>query len=92
MALGWKTIGDKKYYFSKDTRANYYGMRFTGIRLIDGKKYYFGNDGVMQTGLIHYNGFTYYFTNDGSALVNTTKTINDKKYKFDKNGHGTIIK
>ena len=91
MALGWKTIGGKKYYFSKDTRTNYYGMRFTGIRLIDGKKYYFGNDGVMQTGLIHYNGFTYYFTKDGSALVNTTKTINGKKYKFDKKGHGTIV-
>lgn len=43
-----------------------------GWKLIDGKWYYFGEDGYMKTGWIKYDGKSYYLNSDGSMARDTT--------------------
>ncbi|BCZ46276.1 hypothetical protein psyc5s11_23430 [Clostridium gelidum] len=43
-----------------------------GWRLIDGKWYYFEQDGYMKTGWIKYDGRLYYLNTDGSMAHDTT--------------------
>jgi hypothetical protein len=43
-----------------------------GWKLIDGKWYYFGQDGYMKTGWIKYNDRWYYLNLDGSMAHDTT--------------------
>lgn len=41
----------------------------TGWRKIDGKQYYFHEDGVMATGWITIDGKSYYLNEDGSLNI-----------------------
>lgn len=43
-----------------------------GWKEIDGKCYYFGQDGYMKTGWIKYDGKSYYLNSDGSMAHDTT--------------------
>lgn len=43
---GWRTEKDKTYYYSPETH-----QKLTGIQSVDGKLYYFDEDGVMQEGM-----------------------------------------
>ena len=45
----------------------------TGWLDLDGKRYYFNNDGVMQTGDVEIDGQTYHFNADG-VLEGTTES------------------
>lgn len=71
---GWKTSGDKKYYYES-------GKLVTGWKNIDGLRYLFNNDGTMHTGWYYgkYNGDSgyvhnarYYFNIDGSLAKEGT--------------------
>ena len=74
VAGGWKTVGDKKYYYES-------GKMVTGWKTIDGATYVFNSDGSMHTGWYFgkYNGDSgyshdarYYFNSDGSLAKEGT--------------------
>ena len=53
---------------------------------INGKWYYFNANGYMVTGWKQISGKWYFFLSNGHMVSNTSKVINGKTYKFDKNG------
>lgn len=57
---------------------------------IGGRKYYFGKDGVMATGLQTINGSQYYFAKSGAMAVNTSFTVG--KYMYTVNSKGVVTK
>ena len=63
--LGWVTDNNETRYY--DTENHF----VTGMNTIEGKKYYFNNDGVLQRGILKI-GKAYYFA-DGKGLIRTTK-------------------
>ena len=63
---GWKTFYGDKYYFGP--------YRYTGLRTINGKQYFFGNDGKMRTGWQIINGEKYYFDDDGTMIESADMT------------------
>ncbi len=56
LAGGWKTIGEKVYYFTKS------GYRYEGWLTLKGKKYFMSRLGVRQTGWQMIDGKFYYFS------------------------------
>ena len=62
------------------------GVMITGIRIVDGKRYYFNDDGSMHTGWKKISSNYYYFQADGSAAVSTKLTIGGVEYTFDQYG------
>lgn len=64
LALGWKSINGKKYYFSKT-----YGYALTGWRKIGGKRYYLSKThGYVLTGK-HKIGGKYYTFDKSGVLI-----------------------
>lgn len=64
--------------------------RTAGLQKVDGKYYYFGEDGTALTGWIEIDGNMYYFAPDsGQAYTNTTEVINDVEYVFSSEGVAT---
>lgn len=63
--LGWVTDnGQTRYYDVEDHFV-------TGMNTIDGKKYYFNNDGVLQSGILKIEKAYYYA--DGKGAIRTAK-------------------
>jgi glucan-binding YG repeat protein len=91
---GWQTLPINNtsttkaiYYF--EPSANWRPIMYTGLKTINGKKYYFGKTyGKLTYGWQQIDGKWYYFdkANKGAAVVNTSKKIGNKTYKFNKNG------
>ena len=75
------------YYFGADGKALVFDQ------IIDGKHYYFDEQGKQVKGqfILDYNGNRYFDDNTGELLTNTIRTINGKTYSFDKNGKSTEI-
>ena len=75
------------YYFGADGKALVFDQ------IIDGKHYYFDEQGKQVKGefIFDYNGKRYFDDNTGELLTNTIRTINGKTYSFDKNGKSTEI-
>lgn len=63
--LGWVTDNNETRYY--DTENHF----VTGINTIEGKKYYFNNDGVLQRGILKI-GKAYYYA-DGKGVIRTAK-------------------
>lgn len=63
--LGWVTDNNETRYY--DTENHF----VTGMNTIEGKKYYFNNDGVLQRGILKI-GKAYYFA-DGKGAIRTAK-------------------
>ncbi|MBQ9228341.1 MAG: hypothetical protein IJ168_05855 [Eubacterium sp.] len=76
--IGWQNINGKWFYYPPEANGDTIAIDFWAI---DGKYYYFGDDGVMRTGWQTVNGNTYYFSKDGSALRWSQK-IGNKYYYF----------
>ena len=57
-----------------------------GLQEIDGKKYYFGSDGKMQTGFQEIEGETYFFSRLGGAMRTGMFAIDGPTYYFDETG------
>ena len=83
MAIGWKQIAGKWYYFNGS------GAMLTGWAKIGGSWYYFASNGVMQTGWLKYDGYWYYLDSNGAMLQNTSRQISGKNYTFDASGKCT---
>lgn len=63
--LGWVTDNNETRYY--DTENHF----VTGMNTIEGKKYYFNNDGVLQRGILKI-GKAYYYA-DGKGVIRTAK-------------------
>lgn len=63
--LGWVSDNNETRYY--DTENHF----VTGINTIEGKKYYFNNDGVLQRGILKI-GKAYYYA-DGKGVIRTAK-------------------
>lgn len=63
--LGWVTDNNETRYY--DTENHF----VTGMNTIEGKKYYFNNDGVLQSGILKI-GKAYYYA-DGKGVIRTAK-------------------
>jgi len=64
MKTGWFRDGQYWYYLEPEGSAK--GMRISGWRDINGKRYYFNTAGVMVTGWFEIDGKWYYFYPEGS--------------------------
>ena len=87
---GWQTLPINN---TSTTTAKFYfdasGKMYTGLKTISGKKYFFGNTyGKLTYGWQKISSKWYYFdkNNSGAAVVNTSKKIGNKTYKFNKDG------
>ncbi len=78
---GWIDEGGQRFYGDED----HVGRLSVGWRSIDGKWYYFYDNGAMATGWLEYNGNTYYLYEDGSMAEGTAK-IDGIIYSFDESG------
>ena len=77
----WKTKWGSKYYIYSD------GTRATGLTVIDGKTYYFKENGhMLHQSFITLDGETYYFGKDG-AMITGFMTQWCTTYYFDEEGH-----
>ncbi|MGG3529073.1 ribonuclease domain-containing protein [Bacillus pseudomycoides] len=56
---GWVQEEGKWTYYRKD------GQRVTDLQTIDGKRYYFDSNGIMQIGWLNKDGSKYYFNSSG---------------------------
>lgn len=76
---GWEINDDhtRCYYVS--------GERVTGMRTIDGQRYYFSNDGTMQTGMQTVGGERYCFASDGTMQTGF-QDVGSERYYFADNG------
>ncbi|MDE6312848.1 MAG: cell wall hydrolase [Lachnospiraceae bacterium] len=71
------SAGDTYYYVNNKKQK--------GFQKIDGKTYYFDNNGVMLTGFQEIKGYTYYFKSNGQRVTGLRK-IGKYTYLFDKKG------
>lgn len=80
--VGWKTIDNKKYYFTQTGT-------YAGWKKISGKWYYFNDEGNVKTGWLTYNNKKYYLSKkkaDKGARVTGVQTISTKSYYFNSSG------
>ena len=81
MATGLISLSGKQYYLSDE------GVRQTGLKTIDNKKYYFDtNTGVAISGFKTVNNKTYYFSPDDFKAVVGLQKIDNKNYYFNEKG------
>ena len=104
-SIGFKTIGNYVYYFSKRGRMqtgwvtvngkkywmNSKGVRVTGLTRIGGKTYFFGKKtGAMRTGWLKTGGKRYYLSKSNGAAITGWLSIDGGRYYF--NGNGVMQK
>lgn len=78
MALGWRELNGKRYYFMPATGEMAIGWINDGLNW-----YYTGANGVMQTGWVETIGKWYYLDFDGHML---SATITPDNYRVDESG------
>lgn len=61
---GWKKVDNRWYYFDKKTYAACHEWAYIGEDW-----FYFNDDGVMQTGWIHYNDHEFYLNTSGRMVT-----------------------
>ena len=85
---GWLIQKEGKYYLDPET-----GVLVTGLKEVDGKKYYFEPSGEipgkMAEGWKEIEKQTYYFVPETGQMKLGWSTIDGKKYYFEKDGHQT---
>lgn len=74
MTTGWQDTPERRYF-------NREGIMLRGSHTLDGKQYYFGDDGTLYTGFIA----NQYFNEDGTVFIGT-KTIGNMTFKTDNEG------
>ena len=83
---GWQKVNGKWYYLDPDT-----GVMKTGWIFVNGIWYYLEESGAMHTGWLDWKGKRCYLEPSGHCLVNCTKVIDGKTYRFDAGGYATEI-
>ena len=90
----WKKLNGKMYYFSEGPgwtmgEPTTEPKMLKGFQTIDGKQYYFGETGAMQTGLQTIEGKVYYFDSDGIMTLDQWKQASGNWYYF--NDYGAAV-
>ena len=62
------------------------GQKATGWQWIDSQWYFMDSTGTMKTGWLRIGKKFYYFDSSGVMLRNTTRVIDGRSFKFNKNG------
>ena len=70
METGWIKDNGNKYYLNAE------GARVLGKKYIEDNWYFFGDSGILQTGIYSYWGKYYYSTKDG--VMGANEWINTK--------------
>lgn len=83
---GWQKVNGKWYYLDPDT-----GVMRTGWIFVNGIWYYLEDSGAMHTGWLDWKGKKCYLEPSGHCLVNCTKVIDGKTYRFDAGGYATEV-
>lgn len=87
MKTGWQKVGGKWYYLDPDT-----GAMKTGWIFVNGIWYYLEDSGAMHTGWMDWKGKKCYLDPaNGHCLVNCTRVIDGKTYRFDKGGYAEEV-
>lgn len=87
MKTGWQKVNGKWYYLDPDT-----GAMKTGWIFVNGIWYYLEDSGAMHTGWMEWKGKKCYLDPaNGHCLVDCTRTIDGRTYRFDKGGYATEI-
>ena len=91
IAIGWKVINNKAYFFDYGTGRIFYG----GVKNIDGKYYLFRDSGacvnkpgwnkVSLSGTSSDGEAYWYYMNEDGSLKTGWQRINEKGYYFDEN-------
>ncbi len=83
LRTGWQSINGQRRFYDNQTHNELYGWiewldniyyndkacgKLTGIQEIEGKRYLFSDEGILQIGFANHNGFTYYCKSDGEIL------------------------
>lgn len=87
MATGWQKVNGKWYYLDPA-----YGDMKTGWIFVNGVWYYLEDSGAMHTGWMDWKGKRCYLDpTNGHCLVNCTRVIDGKTYRFDKGGYAEEV-
>lgn len=87
MLTGWQKVNGKWYYLDPDT-----GAMKTGWIFVNGIWYYLEDSGAMHTGWMDWKDKKCYLDpSNGHCLVDCTRTIDGKTYRFDRGGYATEI-
>lgn len=87
MLTGWQKVNGKWYYLDPDT-----GAMKTGWIFVNGVWYYLDDSGAMKTGWMDWKGKKCYLDPaNGHCLVDCTRVIDGKTYRFDAGGYATEI-
>ena len=91
LCTGWLYLGKWKMYFRPDTYVAYTAS--DGPVDIDGHKYLFDSNGVMQTyaGTPVINGKKYWFSDDNASLKSGWLNLNGAKLYFDPNTYAAYV-
>ena len=88
---GWKTIEGKNYYLTSGGNVGTLGALYVGLKVIDGDRFYFQEDGSAAIGWVTIKKKTYFFSTAtklgirGRALTGWKK-IGKYSYYFDSQG------
>lgn len=80
LKTGWLTLGKWTMYFDPQTY-----QAAVGWKTIDGKKYHFDDNGVLNEGFVKIGNYQYYLRQNGTYATGTP-VIDGKKYGFDSSG------
>lgn len=87
MKTGWQKVNGKWYYLDPDT-----GAMKTGWIFVNGIWYYLEDSGAMHTGWMDWKGKKCYLDPaNGHCLVNCTRVIDGRTYRFDKGGYAEEV-
>lgn len=91
LAVGWKTMGGKYFYFGKPGKKAGSGGMYKGWHKIGSHYYYFSKKGALTTGWANIKGNRFYFEKTGGPgtlgqMYRGWHTIDEKEYFFAKTG------
>lgn len=106
LKTGWQTINRVRRYYDPETHLPVYGWvdyngnryytdkkkgKLTGVQEIDGKNYFFSEEGIMKTGFVLHGDHMYYCGKDGSVKYGDGKRtpilIDGNYYLISSNGY-----